>query len=571
MIVDQLEQAADEAPGDEAAGKRTYPSLLDWVMEHRYIQNRQTRIYDRFRLDDYPWMVQMYEEIGGEILNVIQKQRPPGLRILLRKAAQVSATELAVNVTLYCLVALGLSVFYAVPPGANLVGDFAHTRLDTAISQSPDIADAAGDIDNVGLKTFRKANLYVRGTHIPQGRPDRAAQLAQVPADVAVIDEWDRIPPAAIPLIRDRLGDSSVQIEFGLSTPTYPGVGIDAAYQESDRREPMIQCQDPDCGEWSSLDWSLVDDRDGQIALWCPHCGNALDRDSAWDQKRIRFEAQNAEATVIGYWIPKLLSPRVRLEDLWERSQHKQPAEVQAFWNNDLGVGYEPEGARLSLELIRAAMGDHTLDDTPTSTWSAMGVDVGLALHVWIMEPMEDGQQRTVFVGEVLEWQELDRLLARYGVGCCVVDDAPELVADVAFARRHRGRVFLATYMDDMPGAEWTAFDLKKQKVRVDRTAGLDRAHGNIEGQIDVLPADLEYVPDVVDQLRVNLKAKAVKPDGTVYYHFPQTGRPDHYDHAKTYAEAAMERLRRLRPPAARGNEGEAIPASGSRRYRGRM
>jgi len=125
--------------------------------------------------------------------------------------------------------------------------------------------------------------------------------------------------------------------------------------------------------------------------------------------------------------------------------------------------------------------------------------------------------------------------------------------------------------MDDMAGAEWTAFDLKKQKVRIDRTAGLDRSHGNIEGQIDVLPADLEYVDDAIDHLRVNLKAKAVKPDGTVYYHFPHTGRPDHYDHAKVYCEAAMERLRRLRSPEARGQGDEGVPVSGERRIRGRM
>jgi len=545
-----------------------YPDLLDWVYRCRHIQNHQSRSYDRFRLDDYPWMVQIYEEVGEMILGVLNSKEP-GLRILLRKAAQVSVTELAVNITLYSLVVLGLSVFYAVPPGGNLVGDFAHTRIDTAVSHSPDIASAAGNIDNVGLKTFRKSNLYVRGTHIPQGRPDRAAQLAQVPADVAVIDEWDRIPPAAIPLIRGRLGDSSAQIELGLSTPTYPGVGIDAAYQESDQREPEIDCQG--CGESSWLDWSLVDEKGGRIAVWCPHCGEAIDRVSAWDQNRMRFRARNEGAPDVGYWIPRLLSPRVPLRDLWESSQRKLPAEVQAFWNNELGVGYEPKGARLSLELIRAAMGSHTLSDTETSAWSAMGVDVGLALHVWIMEPMDDGRQRTVFVGEVLHWEQLDWLMKRYNVGCCVVDDAPELVADIAFARRHRGRAFLAIYLDDIAGAEWTAFDVKKQRVRIDRTAGLDHSHGNVEGQIDVLPADLEYVEDAIEHLRVNLKAKAVKSDGTVYYHFPHTGRPDHYDHAKVYCEAALERLRRLRSPAAREQGGEAVPASGKRRLRGRM
>ena len=233
------------------------------------------------------------------------------------------------------------------------------------------------------------------------------------------------------------------------------------------------------------------------------------------------------------------------------------------------GLAYEPKGARLSLELLRACARDYQMPDT--ARWTAMGVDVGLALHVWIMEPRPDGHQRAVFISEVGAWEDLDRLMVRYNVGCCVVDDGPELTADVAFARRHRGRVFLATYVEEMAGAEWCDFDLKRQKVRIARTAGLDRAHGNIEAQVDELPRDFEAIPNFVRQMTVNLKAKAVREDGTVYYHFPHTGRPDHYDHAKVYCEAAMERLRKLRPPEAQATIEDEVPGTGRERYRGRL
>jgi len=396
-------------------------------------------------------------------------------------------------------------------------------------------------------------------------------KVARTKLRIAIIDEWDRIPPAAIPLIYDRLGDSRFKIKLGLSTPTYPGVGIDAVYQESDQREPVIRCQA--CGNESLLTWGLVAERDGAVAVWCPHagCGVAIDRSSAWQEGRLRFVAQNPESTTVGYWVPRLISPRADLVAMWLRSQSTQEADILAFWNNDMGQPYEPKGSRLNLELMLACAGEHLLSDTQTSPWSAMGVDVGRTLHVWIKELLPDGRRRSVFIGEMVQWEDLDRLMARYNVGVCVVDDGPELVADVAFARRHRGRVFLATYVEEIAGAEWCQFDVRRQRVRVERTSGLDRAHGNIEGQLDILPRDFEAVDSLVEQMTVNLKARGVKSDGTVFYHFPRTGKPDHYDHSDVYVEAALERLKTLRRPD-EAETGISVPKSSAKhRYRGRL
>jgi hypothetical protein len=532
-------------------------SFLEWTTAHRHIRSKRTGNLEPFSLAEYPWLIEPYQVIND---------LPPGLEIVIRKAAQLGWTEWAINITFYAIDRYGARVFYALPPGLNVVSDFAHDRVSPAISGSPYIREMAGDIDNVGLKTFKRGAMYLRGTNVPQGRPDKAPQLSSVPADVAIIDEWDRVPPAAIPLIYGRLGDSRYAIKVGLSTPTYPGIGIDAEYQRTDQREPMIQCQD--CETWHWLTWSLVDMVDGKVAAWCPSCKAELDLVSSWDQKRIKYVARNPESDVIGYWVPKLVSPRASLTDMWERAHSTQVETVLAFHNNDLGVGYEPEGARLSLELLRGCADDYEMPDT--ASWTAMGVDVGLYLTVWIMKLDENGRHRAVYLGEVPEWQDLDRLMIRYGVRVCVVDDAPELREDIAFARRHKGRVFLATYLDDIPGAEWTRYDLKQQKVRIDRTTGLDRSHGDIEAQVDSLPRDFELIGNFVQQMTANLKAKGIRDDGTVYYHFPRTGKPDHYDHAHVYAKAAMERLQRMQGRGERTQE-EAVPASGERRYRGRM
>lgn len=553
-ILSRLEELANSA-GEETER----PSLLEWTAKERFIKNRKTGLYSPFSLDEYLWLTDVYNETGDALA---------GRRIRIQKAAQVGVTEWAISLTGWAIDIYGARVFYALPPGQGIVSDFAHDRIDDAIMNSPALQAIAGKTDNVGLKTFKRGALYLRGTHIPRGNPARAAQLAVVPADVAIVDEWDRVPPAAIPLIWARLGDSHFGLEIGMSTPTYPGYGIDVEYQVSDRREPRIQCQA--CGDWHWLEWSLVAERRRRVALWCPGCKAAIEREKAWHQGRTKFEARNPDSAIIGYWIPKLVSPRADLAEIWKRSQSHDPDEVQAFWNNDLGLPYEPEGARLTKELIRACYRRYEMPDT--STWAAMGVDVGYTLNVWIGEPLPDGQYRAVHIGEALAWEELDRLMARYNVGSCVVDDAPELTADSAFAKRHRGRVFLATYVDDMPGAEWVDFDLKHQKVRVDRTTGLDLSHGVIEGQQAVLSPEVERLPGFFEQMTATLKARARRADGTVYYHFPRPGRPDHYDHAHVYFLAALDRLRKLRPPEDRKTTASGGgPKFGKKRYIGRL
>lgn len=529
-------------------------SLLRWTERYRIIKDKETGAFAPFKFTHYPWLRPIYQDIGF---------LSPGLRIAWRKAAQMGITELAINLAFYAIDVYGAVVFYALPPPYTAVGDFAHERISPAIANSPRIGEQATEIDNVGLKTFRRGALYLRSANVPPGRPDKAAQLSSVPADVAVIDEYDRVPVGAPPLIHSRLGDSRLKVEILLSTPTFPGIGIDAEYQNSTRHEPQIKCQD--CGRWHWLDWSLVAERGGRAGVWCPTCKAEIDRLNAWAEKRMALVPHNPQAQTRGYWTPKLVSPRADLTEMWERSRSVQISQVLAFWNDDMGLPYEPKGARLSLELLRACVDDFEMPDRADGC--AMGVDVGYVLNVWIMQPQENGRHKAVFIGEVLEWEDLDRLMARYGVLVCVVDDAPELTADIAFARRHRGRVFLANYVEEIDGSQWVRYNFERQQVTIDRTTGLDVAHKNIETMIDSLPRDMELIPNFTQQMTVNFRDQVIAADGTLRYVYPKTGKPDHFDHAKVYCEAAMERLLVLRAAGQKPRRA-SNPKAGEERYR---
>jgi hypothetical protein len=545
---------------EEQTGQKVGPSFLEWTLEYRHIRDKAAGEVKQFSLRDYPWLEHVYNLIGD-----LQSDS----RVVIKKAAQIGATELALNYAFYTLDGRG-NVFYALPPGPTQ-GNFAHARVDPAIGASPHILEMAGNVDNVGLKTFSKGlNLYIRGTSVPKGDPSRAAQLSEAPADVAIIDEFDRVPPAAVPLIRDRLGDSRLRIEIDLSTPTYPDIGIDAEYIGTTMHEPKIQCQE--CDAWSWLDWTLVRgpvEDDPHARIVCPLCHKAIDREGMWSQGRCKWVARHPKRAVVGVWIPKLVSERADLDEMWENSQAKRDIDRQAFWNGDMGLPYEPKGSRLTREIIAACASP--IEVYPTfpqrARWCAMGVDVGLELHVWIKERTEAGRERTVWAGSVLEWSDLDRLMVQYGVQRCVVDDQPELRLDVEFQNRHRGKVWLAQYIENAK-AELATWQRGRGIVKMERTKALDEASAKMRLGIDELPADWENTPDILKHLSASIKAKKVLEDGSTIYHFPRTGKPDHLHHAKAYCEAALSIL----PPDPGGPEqrgGEEVPAAGRSRYHG--
>lgn len=555
-LADELERAAETTDGDEDV-----LPFLEWTQATRFIRDKESNGIRGFSLREYPWLEHIYNLIG---------QLKPGGRVVIRKAAQVGATELALNLSFWTLDGRG-SVFYALPPGPT-AGNFAHARVDPAVGASPHIAGMAARIDNVGLKTFVGGfNLYIRGTSVPKGDPQRAAQLSEAPADLAIIDEFDRVPLAAVPLIRDRLGDSRLKWELDLSTPTYPDTGIDFEYLDTTQHELQIQCAK--CSEWHWLDWKLVrgpvaDDKHARLV--CPSCGEIIGRVGMWAQERTRWIARHPKRKVLGFWIPKLVSERAELDEGWEQSKARRDVEVQAFWNSWMGLPYEPKGARLTRELIAACASTGSPPPYPTfpvrATWTAMGVDVGLELHYWIKERRLDGRERAVDIGSVPDWADLDVLMVRYGVQRCVVDDRPELREDKKFQARFRGKVWLGLEVDS-PDADMARWVKKRGVVVIERTKGLAEASAKIELGIDELPADWEMIPDLVEHLTASIKGKRVRNDGSTVYHFPQTGKADHLHHAKLFCEVAMSVLPPNPGQAEDEGGGEETPAAGKGQY----
>ena len=187
--------------------------LLSWSRTYR-IEAGGSLDFDAF-----PFQRELYEAFGD-----------PGIRsVAVMKAAQCGISAAGVSLALYAADAWGANVLYVLP-GFVDAHDFSDTRVAPTIRASAYLRSRVRSTDNKGLKQIGEAFVYFRGSG--------SEALAQsVPADVLILDEFDRLDRRQLPSLRRRLGaPTSLKLERAFSNPTYPESGIHDRFLRSDQR-----------------------------------------------------------------------------------------------------------------------------------------------------------------------------------------------------------------------------------------------------------------------------------------------------------------------------------------------
>ncbi|MBN1837903.1 MAG: phage terminase large subunit family protein [Spirochaetales bacterium] len=508
-------------------------SLVDWAFARRLIDGR-------------PFDFEAHRYLEG-----IYRDESP--YVVIRKAAQMGASEYAISRALHFAITRGGRTIYYFPTD-NDVGEFSRDRFGPAITRSEYLSALVKDTDTAGLKQIGEGSVYFRGT-------GSRTRMKSVPADFLIFDELDEMVPANVELARKRLGHSSYGWELYISTPSFPGYGIDLTFEHTDQRHWLLRC--PGCSSWHCLEDEFLEahgspqdpraeivfvkGEPGREAIVCTDCGHALDpAEGAWVAKRPR-EARR------GYAVSKFTSTVLSQQDrsrgaltkpaallrLWRETQF--PGE---FYNSELGLPYlDAEGGLVEQEL-QALVGGYPL--MASGQDCVMGVDQGNGLHIVVKEPKDKGYAVTVYVHHEpmtdAIFSHLDHMMDDFDVRACVIDALPNTHAARAFARRFRGRVWLSYYTNQKGKVAW-GFDAENTPiVNVNRTEALDawrdlhkqakRRIPRIEGQVTA------YVKQMTNILR------SIEED-------PVTGAkratwikrgPDHFAHADSYAELALGR-----------------------------
>lgn len=516
---------------------------LAWAQTRRRIDGQH------FSLDRFKPLAEIYDDDHAHIVVI--------------KPAQVGVSELAITRALHALDVgaafwktgkAGLNVGYLFPT-QDALSKFSKERISGVKQESPELARLfVGEFDDVGFKQCRDSYLYMQGAW-------SETSLLSFAADVLILDEFDRMDPAAIALARKRMRASLVKRELDISTPTLPNRGIHAEYLQSDQRVWEVPCA---CGAWSELDffrdvradgvpyevwklWSKEALRRADMTVACPACGSDMDRFAAG-----RWVDRAPDVVGIrGYWVPALCFPTVTLTELAVAAVDESPTARSEFYRSDLGLPYEPAGSRITTDMLKQLSHELPGGVLPPAAWrsTTMGVDVGARWHYRVSSIGPGGDVYVRAMGSVTSWEALDELMRNFRVRQCVIDAQPETHGARDWAARHSGKVLLAYY----PGPVALKGELYRKKknnkgededgvIDINRTMAMDGVYSAVATAAEHWPAMIHNDPEVDAHMRAPVRVTRVDEHGQDLAEWIHT-TPDHFFHTAVYDRVARAAL----------------------------
>lgn len=432
----------------------------------------------------------LYNTEGHEYLNQIIDDRTAWQ--VFRKGAQVGISTTMLLKSLWIADCLGRKCVYYFQ-NDDAVSDFSNDRCQPMIESSAYLSKRVRSTNNVGLKQVGPGSLYFRGLFTK-------GKVKSVDADCIFLDELDEAKPANVVMAIDRLMHSDLQWVTSLSQPSYPGIGIDAEFADTDQNFWHIRCDS--CGTWNCLDLSFpknfISLTDQQKKSWpektthyrgCTKCSAKLDMAKGeWVPKH---EGRHKR----GYHLSQLFSqiqppayPNLATKIMWEYNDSKKSSlKLERFTVSVLGWPYSGGAARITDELLQWCEGDHGFSFEEMDAF--MGVDQGDTLHI-VIGIVSGENFFIVHVEETEQWDRLDFLMNQFGVRFCVIDALPNKHSAKSFAAKYPGRVAIQYFQGKELKTNFELFEsqIQVQTVMVDRTTSIDSMIDRFEAGKIILP-----------------------------------------------------------------------------------
>jgi len=459
----------------------------------------------------------------------------------LRTAAQVGKTTALILRILHGLLSgrYPQGFIVAMPTEDNALA-YSKSRFAPLIQDNAKIRSLVSTTDSASLKRVGSSFISFVGSQLSTSVGDTVTKrtstaLVSTPADGYLVDEVDRVPSRALDLLAERLSHSLVKHEFFVSTPTIPGYGIDALFQETDQRAWQIKCGS--CGEYTCLETEfpncLVKRPDATVVKVCRKCGREIfTKHGLWVPAYPGREA-------VGYHISQLNSEFVKPAAILKAFEdNSNPAE---FFNSKLGLPYLEAENRLTPKDVFACCGDEPMASKHRGP-AAIGIDVGRLLHCAIAVRLPDEKIQVVYAARVSSFEDVSSICDRFGVKVAVVDTEPETraVREWQDSVPPGLRVFLCDYQSSATAPRW---DDRTLAIRANRTECLDAVHHlvTVPGKL-ILPKRNAEIEEFAKELCG--AARMVEEDsvGSRRFTWRRIG-PDHYFHAMGYCLLATSRI----------------------------
>ncbi len=225
--------------------------------------------------------------------------------------------------------------------------------------------------------------------------------------------------------------------------------------------------------------------------------------------------------------------------------------------------GNDRERLKVTNGLLDGCIHEYAAEVSQAS-YCSMGVSMGTAgfyVVISLVSEYDEGQsqapRRAMFIGRVKDWSDLDALIKKYKVRCCLIPPhtEPHLVQKWAKTAGYQ-MVQQVIYLND--GVSESHWDADQQRVTVDRTFALNAAYEEIKSGLWWIPANASSIDNgnFYAQMKAPTRVRDMA-DGTLRYRWIETGPLEHYRHAQVFDYLGVEIARCNTPGIGIGVLGE--------------
>ena len=486
--------------------------------------------------------------------------RDHSTEIVIPKAAQMAFTVTFLTRTAHWITERGWHHLYLLPLKTGAI-PFVQARIDPMLDSNPKLGAQFANVDNrLHKQSKTNINWYIRGTNIVN-------ELQEIPVDVQVWDERDRMVEDNLEDARHRMDGSKIKKLTMLSTPTVPGHGVDAddAWHRSDMHRWEVPC--PSCGRFQVLNFEddgleysnlRMGDTAEDCVVECAFCHKKIS-----DEKRAglnalgRWVPYKPDGVIRGYHISQFNSPSQPLAEImkgWFTGQ-SNARKLKSFYNNSLGKPYVALGDQFTPEILDGCRGSIGMGGIPESN-VYVGIDIGTFIHVRADTLTQTGKRRLWQLKIFKEWEELDHFLSGLTSFMAVCDMHPEKRAARDLARKYRGRFWMGYEMDRDSSEDIATWHEPKDrgdvgKVTIDRTLAFDTVINRyINGNV-VIPRDARDLGEHLRNRPYNgfyyqmcqmVRVEEENSKSMIVARWKKNRNPDHWHHADMFCEVATMR-----------------------------
>lgn len=374
----------------------------------------------------------------------------------LLKPPQIGATVMQTLKSFYVAKKLNKQIIYTLPTEGD-VQDMVGGSINRIIAQNPILMEWVKDHDTVEQKTVGNSIIFYRGTFT-------AKQAMMIPSDLNIHDEVDASNADVVTQYENRLQANANGMRWYFSHPSLQGHGVDIYWQQSDKKEWVIQCG---CGKQQILTWPQSIDREREC-YQCKYCEQEL----IDEQRSNGHWKPTAVGQFSGYHVSQLMCPWITAKAILASKDDPKKNE-QYFYNYVLGLPYVGSENKIPSD---AVLKNVVPEVNEQGDRIIIGVDTGLPIHFTCMNKQGVfyyGTCKTIDdLGKQQDpYEDLRKLLKRWPTSIIVADQGGDLIGIRKLQADYAGRVYLVFYRKDRKSKEMVEWGEKDEQgtVRVDR------------------------------------------------------------------------------------------------------